>query len=45
MMEISGCLEAGTELKDVWKYVTELLGALSAMTPGAALMLKLYATS
>ena len=45
MMEISGCLEAGTELKDVWKYATEVLGALSVMTPGVALMLELYATS
>lgn len=37
--------EAGMEPQDVWKYATEIPGGLSVMTPGATLMLKLYATS
>ena len=45
MMGISDSLEAGMELKDVWKYAIEMHGALFVMIPGATLMLKLYATS
>ena len=45
MMGISGCLEERMVLKDVLKYAIGMPGALSVMTPGAILMLKLYATS
>ena len=44
-METFGCLEEEMVLKDVWKFVTEVPGALSVMTSGITLMLKLYATS
>ena len=44
-METFICLEEVTVLKDVWKFVTKVPGALSVMTHGTTLMLKLYATS
>ena len=44
-METFGCLEEEMVPKDVWKFVTGVPGALSVMTSGATLMLKLYATS
>ena len=44
-METSDWLEAGMEMKDAWKYVIEMPGALFATTPGAILMLELYVTN
>ena len=44
-METFDCLGEVMALKDVWKFVTTVPGALSAMTSGTTLMLKLYATS
>ena len=45
MMGIFDCLEEGMELKDVWKYATEMPGELSVMILGALPMLKSYVTS
>ena len=43
-MEISDSLEETLVLlQDVWKYAVEEHGALSVMTTGMILMLKLYA--
>ena len=45
-MEISDSLEETLVLlQDVWKYAVEEHGALSVMTSGMILMLKLYAIS
>ena len=42
-MEISDYLREEMLVQDVWKFVMEEHGALSAMTTGTVLMLKLYA--
>ena len=44
-MEIFGCLEEGMALKGVLKSAVEEHGALSVMTTGTTLMLKLCVTS
>ena len=44
-METFGCLEGETLVQDVWKFAVEVNGALSVMTSGITLMLKLYAIS
>ena len=44
-METFGCLKEEMALKDVWKCAVEEYGALSVMTSGITLMLKLCVTS
>ena len=44
-METSDYLVEEMVLKDVWKFVVEAHGALSVMTTGATLMLKLCVIS
>jgi hypothetical protein len=44
-MEILDCLEEEMVLKDVWKCALEEHGALSVMTSGTTLMVKLCVTS
>ena len=41
-MEISNYPEEEMLVQDVWKFVVEVHGALSVMTTGITLMLKLY---